>query len=140
MTQPLDRAWQVGDIPRVPLRAMIAVAIGGAAGSVARYGVASVLQRRRPTTFPTATLAVNIAGSFVLGVLVGTLTANTASVVGARLFLETGVCGGFTTFSAFSYETVVLVRDGRGPTAAVYVMSSLVLGITAAAAGLLLTR
>src|SRR3954462_14280080 len=104
----LVRPSSAGDIQPVPLRAVIAVAIGGAAGSVARYGVATLVQRRTATLFPVATLGVNIAGSFMLGVLLGTLSGDSPAMIGARLLLATGFCGGFTTFSAFSYETVVL--------------------------------
>jgi len=119
---------------------MIAVAIGGAAGSVARYGVASIVQRHAATIFPLATFVVNVAGAFVLGVLVGRLTGDTRSIEGARLFLATGFCGGFTTFSAFSYETAVLARDSRFAVAVSYVVATLVVCVAAAALGISVAR
>ena len=119
---------------------MIAVAIGGAAGSVARYGVASIVQRQAPTIFPLATFLVNVAGAFVLGVLVGRLTGNAPGIEAARLLLATGFCGGFTTFSAFSYETIVLARDSRMAVGVLYVAATLVLCIGAAAVGVSIAR
>jgi CrcB protein len=116
------------------------VAVGGAAGSVARYGVATIVQRHARTGFPTATFVVNVAGSFALGLLLAMLTAATPVAVGARLLLATGFCGGFTTFSAFAYETVVLARDGRSRTAAVYVVTTVLSTVVSAGLGFLAAR
>ena len=89
------------------------VAFGGMLGSVARYWLAAVIQRLDGVEFPFGTLGVNVLGSFVVGVVMalslerGTLPPN------ARTFLAVGLCGGFTTMSTFSYETMALLRDGE---------------------------
>jgi CrcB protein len=89
---------------------VVLVAVGGAAGSVLRYLTSTVAARWLGLDFPYGTLIVNVSGSFLIG-LVHALAAE-ASVLPepARLFLATGVMGGFTTYSAFSYETVRLVE------------------------------
>jgi CrcB protein len=92
---------------------MVLVALGGLIGSVARYSLAGIVQRAHGGAFPLGTLGVNVLGSFLVGFVMalslerGVLQANT------RLFLATGFCGGFTTMSTFSYETLALVRDGE---------------------------
>ena len=89
------------------------VALGGLLGSVGRYWLSGFVQRLDGTEFPLGTLTVNVIGSFavalimVLSVERGTIGPN------ARTFLTIGVCGGFTTMSTFSYETLALVRDGE---------------------------
>lgn len=90
------------------------VAVGGLVGSVARYWIAGWVQGLNGTQFPVGTLAVNILGSFVIGLM---MTASLErGVIGAetRILLTTGFCGGFTTMSTFSYETLALLRDGSG--------------------------
>ena len=90
------------------------VAVGGLIGSLLRYWLAGVVQRATDgATFPAGTLAVNVAGSFVIG-LVMTLSLERGLVNDdVRVFLTTGFCGGFTTMSTFSYETIALLRDGE---------------------------
>ncbi|TMB55170.1 MAG: fluoride efflux transporter CrcB [Deltaproteobacteria bacterium] len=89
------------------------VAFGGMLGSIARYWLAGVIQRLDGVEFPFGTLGVNVLGSFIVGVVMalslerGTLPPN------ARIFLAIGLCGGFTTMSTFSYETMALLRDGQ---------------------------
>src|SRR5262245_42622099 len=89
------------------------VALGGLLGSLARFWLAGVVQRVSGSEFPFGTLAVNMLGSFVIGVVMA--LALERGVVGptARLFLTVGFCGGFTTMSTFSYETLALLRDGQ---------------------------
>jgi CrcB protein len=89
----------------------VLVGLGGFAGSVARYWLAGRVQSFT-SSFPTGTLAVNVSGSFVLG-LVLTLSLERA-IIGPdlRLFLTVGFCAGFTTMSTFSYETVILLQQG----------------------------
>jgi CrcB protein len=91
------------------------VAIGGALGSVARFGLGGLVAQKFGETFPFGTLAVNVAGSFIIGFL-GALASSEGrlappSRVFATRFLMTGVCGGFTTFSSFSLQTFNLLRD-----------------------------
>jgi CrcB protein len=109
---------------------LLLVAAGGAVGSVARYlvGLAAL---DVSTHFPWGTLAVNAAGSFVLGAVLGGLPPGGPG----RLLLGTGLCGGFTTFSAFSGEVVDLAARGAQGRAAIYAAASVALGVLAALAG-----
>ncbi len=111
------------------------VALGGAVGALARYGVAVWLSV--PTgRFPFATLAVNLAGSFAIGLLGPALLRHDAW----RLLVVTGVLGGFTTFSAFSLETLALFQAGRTGAALIYVIGSVAGGVLCAALGFALGR
>lgn len=89
------------------------VALGGAAGAVARYVAAGLVHRVVPPTFPWGTFVVNVAGSFVFGVLAGLMEQGFLTSSPARLFVLVGVIGGFTTFSTFTFETFMLIRDGE---------------------------
>lgn len=111
------------------------VSLGAAFGAVARYLVDQAVTRRRDRTFPAGTWIINITGSFVLGLLAGLatrhgLSANAVAIAG------TGVCGGYTTFSTFSYETVRLMEEGSGLVALANLAGSLAAGLAAAALGL----
>jgi CrcB protein len=125
------------------MRALALVCVGGAVGSGARYLVAIAAVRWISPDFPYGTLLVNLAGSFLIG-LVQQLAA--ASVVSEdhRLLLSTGVMGGLTTYSAFSYETVRLIQLGAWRVASVNVIVTtvlcLALCVAGMAAGRLLTR
>ena len=116
----------------------IAVAIGGAMGSLARWWIGGLAQEAS-ATFPSGTLAINVAGSLLLGFLARYLL-ETSAPPELRLALTVGLCGGFTTFSTFSYETVALLESGSLLRAAVYVTASVVLSIAATMAGLALAR
>ena len=99
-------------------RLIAAVAVGGALGSVARYLIGALIQDRFATALPVGTLAINISGSLLLGFLVRVGLETSAFGPEMRFFLTTGFCGGFTTFSTFSYETFRLFEDGEyGPPA-----------------------
>jgi fluoride exporter len=114
------------------------VAAGSAAGGVCRWLLVGALQR---PAFPTGTLAVNALGSLLVGWLAARLgDAQAGPAATARLLLVTGFCGGFTTFSAFSLETLRLAQDGRGARALGYVAASLALGLAAVAVGWMLGR
>jgi len=105
------------------------VAIGGALGSAARYGCTGFMTRWLGAGFPYGTLLVNIVGSYLIGVL-GTLAiagGRALSATDLRALLIAGVLGGFTTFSAFSFETFTLARGGNFGGAAANVLLSLVL-------------
>jgi CrcB protein len=113
------------------------VALGGALGSVARYGCSGLFARWLGVGFPYGTLFVNVAGSFTIGVL-GTLalSANHAmSATDMRAFFIVGLLGGFTTFSSFSFETLGLARAGNLGGAAAYIALSLVLCLVAVSVG-----
>lgn len=101
----------------------LAVAAGGAIGAVLRFAVSGWATAWAQAPFPAGTFAVNVLGSVALGVFTGTLARRGASpaLLG---FLATGLCGGFTTFSAFGYETLALLQRGAHGTAALYALGS----------------
>jgi CrcB protein len=112
------------------------VALGGALGSVLRWAVVSGVARLpRAAGFPWGTLGVNLAGSCAIGFVLTLAFERGLVAPGMRLFLVTGVLGGFTTFSAFSWETLVLVRDGHTLAASGYVAGSVLGGLAAAVLG-----
>ena len=117
---------------------LFAIALGGAAGSVARYGVGRFFDRGEGE-FPVGTLLVNIAGCLLLGFLVRYFNGSTMSTE-LRAALTIGFCGGFTTFSTFSLETIRLAESGNWQRAALYVFASVVLSLAALAAGLAAAR
>lgn len=90
----------------------LAVGVGGFLGAVARYWLAGAVQRLAGSAFPWGTFAVNVSGSFLLGLLVTLSLERVPLGLTPRLLLTVGFCGGFTTMSTFSYETVMLLRDG----------------------------
>ena len=117
---------------------LFAVAGGGAIGSVTRYLIGVVLQRAG-NGFPVSTLLINVVGSFLIGVFSRLFDAPDHNPV-LRVALIVGICGGFTTFSTFSAETVTLLQQGRAGRAALYVTVSLVAGVLATFAGLMVGR
>jgi CrcB protein len=109
------------------------VALGGALGSMARYGSVGLVARLAGATFPWGTLCVNVVGSFTIG-FIATLTSSDGRLLVApdtRAFVLIGMLGGFTTFSSFSLETMNLVRDGEWLWAAANVIGSVLLCLTA---------
>lgn len=118
------------------MRDIALVALGGALGSVLRWSMTGALARlSRDAAFPWGTLAVNLAGSCVIGLVLTLAFERGALPPAARLFVVTGILGGFTTFSAFSWEGLVLLRDGHLLAAAGYIGGSVLGGLAAAAAG-----
>jgi fluoride exporter len=113
--------------------ALAAVAAGGAAGSVARYVIGMMVQRMA-SGLPFGTLFVNVTGSFALGLLATWLFTRGASPE-LRLLLTIGVCGGYTTFSTFAYESALMLQDGRLARFALYAFLSVILTIAAMFAG-----
>jgi CrcB protein len=90
--------------------------------------------------FPWGTLTVNLVGSFAIGIVAGLATSSAGISPTMRLFIATGILGGFTTFSAFSLDTLTVGRDSGAPLALLYVAGSVCLGLAAAAVGLTLVR
>lgn len=116
-------------------KTFIAIFLGGGLGSIARYGLQLLMHERIvPYTFPWATFTVNIAGSFIIG-LCYALAAKYEVSDELRLFLTAGVCGGFTTFSTFSNDSLALLKSGEIMMFSIYVALSIMLGIAAALAG-----
>ena len=105
----------------------IFVSAGAAFGGALRYGISSYIQKHISVIFPYGTLVVNIVGSFILGIVMFYL--NEKELIGneLRLFLTVGFCGGFTTFSTFSYETLNLFRDSQFSLAIYNVLLNVVL-------------
>jgi CrcB protein len=114
-------------------------ALGGALGALARWTVAGALPRS-PGGWPWATLLVNLTGCLLIGVLLAVLLARFPSSPWLRPFLATGVLGGYTTYSTFAVDTVVLADAGRPVAAAGYVLASVLGGALAVVAGLLTGR
>jgi len=104
---------------------LILVASGGAIGSVSRY----LLQKAFNSSFPVGTLSVNLLGCFLIGILWATSTKSLNEQVG--IFLMTGFCGGFTTFSAFSLESVQMMLTGRWMHFSLYILASMAGGLLA---------
>ena len=110
------------------LKNLLLVGFGGGLGSILRY-VSSLLITTK--IFPYATLAVNITGSFIIGMVFALSIKDAAITNNWKLFLATGICGGFTTFSAFSLENMGLLQSGKYGLAFTYIGLSIVLGIAA---------
>jgi CrcB protein len=110
---------------------LLLIAVGGAAGTLARYGLDGLVYRVLPPTFPYGTFIVNVAGCFVFGLAIG--LAETRFVVGPtfRGLVLIGILGGFTTFSSFTYETFTLLRGSEVLRAAVNAIGQVGLGLAA---------
>jgi fluoride exporter len=109
-------------------------AVGGGGGALARWGLAEAVPRS-PGGWPWATLAVNLAGCLLIGVLLAVLAARRPDDERLQVLLGTGVLGGFTTFSAFAVETTDLLFAGSAGLAIGYVLASVLGGVLAVAAG-----
>lgn len=119
------------------LTATLMVGIGGALGSIARYWIGVLVTQLAGEAFPWGTLLINIIGSFVISYF-GTMTLPDGARPAAmelRLFVMVGLCGGFTTFSAFSMQTIELLRDGEAGHALAYIVASIVLCLLGTALG-----
>lgn len=114
---------------------LIYVALGGAVGAVARYGLSGLVQGRAGSGFPWGTLAVNVVGSLLLGLMVKLFQSSTATPE-LRAAVTIGLLGAFTTFSTFTYETVALLQHGEWSAAGAYSVGGVILGLMAAFAGL----
>jgi fluoride exporter len=122
------------------MKLVLLAAAGGALGSSARYLVTVGAGKILGMGFPWGTLIVNIAGCFIMGLLVGLGAARLTITDEARVFLMTGILGGFTTFSAFSADVALLVERKNFGLAALYVSGSVALSLFAVFAGLYLIR
>ena len=118
---------------------ILAIALGGAGGSVLRYLLGGMVQRAAHAGFPFGTLTVNVIGCLLIGIIVQYYTNLEPSSV-VRGFLIVGFCGGFTTFSAFSSETIGLLDGGNYARAALYVALSVALCLIATSTGIAVTR
>jgi CrcB protein len=121
------------------VRAYVLAALGGALGALARWGVATALSGS-PGSWPWATLLVNLTGCLAIGMLFAVLAARFPASPWLRPFLAVGVLGGYTTYSAFAVEVVRMIEAGVAVAAAGYVVASVLGGVLAVAAGVLLGR
>ena len=117
------------------IQQLFLVASGGALGSVARFLVGRALPIGTTGSFPIATLVVNLLGSLLIGMLFGWIGRQDSGTENMRLLLMTGFCGGFTTFSALTLESLQLIREQKTGLFFLYISISLLLGLAATFAG-----
>ena len=120
--------------------AILSVALGGAIGSALRYLVSVWFVETVGPSLPWGTFAINVTGSFAIGVVLQLAATQPAFNPYVRLFLAAGVLGGYTTFSTFAFETLALGQSERMPAAILYAAGSVLLGVAAAALGMISAR
>jgi CrcB protein len=116
------------------------VAVGSAVGGVARFALTAFVQQHVGPNFPMGTLIVNVSGSFLLGLLFRYALGTNAISLEVRALLTIGFCGGYTTFSTFSYDSIVLLEEGQSARAGMYVVSSVLLSLAATWLGVTAAR
>jgi CrcB protein len=116
------------------MKNIILVFLGAGFGGVLRYAIGNII-KWNGTNFPWATFVVNIIGSFLIGIILAYSLKNETFSTNYKLLLTTGVCGGFTTFSALSAESLQLIKQGNWMLALAYIICSIVLGIVACGIG-----
>ena len=121
------------------MKNLIVIGAGGAIGAVARHLLGALVVRHVNWGFPLSTFLVNLSGCFFIGILYGIATRYSWLTLEWRLFLITGICGGYTTFSSFSFESISLVRQGSYTYFFLYVFGSVILGLLATVAGIVVT-
>ncbi len=122
------------------LRLLLLASAGGAIGAGLRYAIGHWFAGRGLTHFPWATFSINVSGSFLMGLTMGVVLARAHLPPEVRIFLATGILGGYTTFSAFSLEIWQLAERGEVAMAGLYAGASVVVSVTALLLGLALTR
>ncbi len=118
----------------------LVVMAGAGFGGLARYAAATWISKRLAGSFPAGTFAVNVSGSFLIGLLMTLLTEQFRPHPNLRLFLVVGFLGGYTTFSSLQYETLQAVRTGERWIALLYVSGSVILGYLAVWLGMMMAR
>ena len=118
---------------------LLAVAIGGALGAAARYLLSAFVLRVSDTLFPLGTFVVNVLGCLAFGAIAGASSQRIQVAPAMRLFLLTGILGGFTTFSSYAFESLVLMRDGQMLWAAINVAGQVIAGLVGMWAGYVIT-
>lgn len=118
------------------LKTLLIIGTGGFLGSISRYGINLLSTKLWGTGFPWGTLAVNIIGSFLIGIVYGMAVKHDWLSPDLRLFLAIGFCGSFTTFSTFSYDIIQLLNSGHFLQTTAYIAGSIILGLMAVFAGI----
>jgi fluoride exporter len=121
------------------MKTALFIGLGSFIGGISRYLLSKLIQTQFTTVFPFGTFAVNVVGCFLIGLVFGWSSKNYLEP-SWQLFLTTGVLGGFTTFSAFSMETINMMNAGQTATAILYVALSVVIGLAGTIAGYALMR
>ena len=111
------------------MRIFWSVAVGGALGCVSRYYLTALIQQRVGPDFPAGTLLINITGSFLLGFIMRYALQSGVVSAETRVLLTSGFCGGFTTFSTYSYEAAMMLEDGEYGRAGLYIGASVALAL-----------
>ncbi|SFC75562.1 CrcB protein [Parapedobacter composti] len=122
------------------LKQIIAVGVGGAVGSMLRFLVSVLTARHLCGSFPLPTLLVNLSGCFLIGLLLGIFNQSPYAGGNLRFLLITGFCGGYTTFSTFAHENLVLLQNQQASLAIAYTLLSVVLGVALVWAGMWVSR
>lgn len=122
------------------MKQLLLIGFGGFIGSVARHWVSKLNISWMFYNIPMGTLVVNIVGSLLIGFIAGLFAHSVTSNESLKLFLITGICGGFTTFSAFTFENVQLIQSGHSITAIIYISISVIFGIMAVIGGFSLSK
>ena len=122
------------------VRSLLLVALGGGIGSMLRFLTSFLTNKYYASSFPLATFITNVLGCLLIGILMGSFDRSGTQSSELKFLLVTGFCGGYTTFSAFSYENIKLLQSGQTNTALAYMALSLVTGLLATWAGLLIAR
>lgn len=119
---------------------LVIIALGGALGAVSRFLMGNAVSKAVGSALPYGTFVINLVGCFAMGLLMTIIVDRELLSAAWRLFLCVGFLGGFTTFSSFGYEALMLLTEGRMLAALTYVSGSVALGLAAAAAGVLCAR
>ena len=122
------------------MQIILSIACGGAIGAVSRYMVSTFIQNITSTSFPYGMLVCNIIGSMVLGILYDNLSKATLFSDNVKLFIQVGILGSFTTFSAFSLESFLMFEKGDYNSAVIFILMSVILSILGLVSGIYFTR
>lgn len=124
----------------IDLKNILLVLVGSAAGGSARYVISLLIQSKNSSLFPLGTFLINLLGCFIIGIIYAIAARNASTGADIKLLLATGFCGGFTTFSAFAFENIELLKSGQYLTAIIYIILSVTLGILAVVLGAYLIK
>jgi CrcB protein len=122
------------------MKILLIIGLGGGLGSIVRFLSQKAVAQFLPVSFPYGTFFINILGSFLIGIFFGISEKSNILSPEVRLFLTTGFCGGFTTFSTFSLDGLMLIRDGQYLYLGLYAGLSVLLGLAATFAGVALMK